>query len=112
MSEQTTTDRLVRYAEAMGWHIAEFPAPTEPPPLPRFNQWADGVEVQRCHGDTWRAWNPLTNPADAIELAEKLDIEFQRFRFGGYLAGEIKELEATLCAAICAAVDAALEKTT
>jgi hypothetical protein len=58
------------------------------------------------------AFNPLTNPADAIELAEKLDIPFERFPGGGYAAGEIDVTSATLCEAICAAVDAALEKTT
>jgi len=83
--------QLVRYAEAMG----RFPR-------------ANGHLV-------WGSWNPLTDANDALELAKKMDVEFQRWPDNTYYANVVNATDDgidnphdTLPAAICAAVDAAL----
>ncbi len=60
-------------------------------------------------------FNPLTNANDALELAGKMNIEFQRWPDNTYYANAanaaddgIDKPHETLPAAICAAVDAAL----
>jgi hypothetical protein len=91
--QKITTDRLVRYAN--------------------------------CGETRWlgHVFDPITNPADAIKLAEKLDIGYRydpsankgaQYRARWYdehgpIPGSPKHTGPTLCAAICAAVDAVLE---
>jgi hypothetical protein len=124
MSEQTTTDRLVGYAKAMGFKphqncSAWFrDSQARLRLLPSNTEAVDGI-----------AFNPIVNLADAIELAKAVGVRgfsltwnpehnkdeqpyqcvllgyfkptprFCRYQGGG----------STDCAAICAAVDAALE---
>ena len=90
--------QLVRYAEAMGFG----------------RTCVVRGKFQVCRdGSGWSPWNPLTDANDALELAEKMEIQFVRQRNGKYVAdivGVYTVVQKTLPAAICAAVDAALEK--
>ena len=79
--------RLLRYAEAMG----RFPR-------------ANGHLV-------WGTWNPLTDANDALELAEAMDVLYERdgnHEFWARTPGACSLQKASLPAAICAAVDAVL----
>jgi hypothetical protein len=59
------------------------------------------------------AFNPLTNPADAIELAEKLNLDVMRSshtrKWAVSKGFNTPFMSENICEAICAAVDAALE---
>ena len=107
--------RLVRYAEAMGWkswHDYRGAGVT------LYKILADGLQVMENRGFdyTTRDWNPLTDANDALELAEKMDLQFERRCNGSgtpsylcwFCTGSRVQRAATLPAAICAAVDAAL----
>lgn len=89
--------RLARYAEAMG-----------------FQDYCMNVEGVLL--SDLKIWNPLTDANDALELAEKMDVRFERCLDGTYWADWPKDRRGrgsradTLPAAICAAVDAVLEK--
>ncbi len=116
--------RLVRYAEAMGWKPyvfgGQFP---QPPgtycivPLRASQEGPPPFRIVRGDYITTNGWNPLTDANDALELAEKMDVEFARrgsscywahWRKDGQHDGSVRA--DTLPAAIGAAVDAALGK--
>ena len=98
MGEATADQkRLVRYAEAMGFGRTCVVRG-------EFNACRDGTG--------WTPWNPLTDANDALKLAEKMNVLFERspdFTYWAEIDGEGASAD-TLPAAICAAVDAALER--
>lgn len=122
----TPEQRLVRYAEAMGWPKSDDGNGPVPPgfdlePPYYFVNPNGSVRVCRKHevedDEVWRfweLWNPLTDANDALKLAEKMDIAYARTYGGSFHAaapGSKKSIQAdTLPAAICAAADAMLEK--
>ena len=115
----TTKKELVRFAEAMGC-VRDDPHP------PRyFLPIAGEVRIILKGEAMHRTFNPRTNPADAIELAEKLDIQFSRDTedriekengLPNYWARPANDAElfyaSTLCDAICDAANAYLEEKT
>ena len=110
----TTTDRLVRFAEAMGYEL-------ETDPTKKYPRKGKCVLFERTlivagtlEKRGTRELNPLTNPADAIELAVKMKCAYEyrpRAKGDKYWAwmDPIEHGADDLCTAICAAVEAALE---
>ena len=107
--EQQRIERIVRYAEAVGWTTKGYQLYAVYSDSPRVRVWD-------ASKSNYRYWNPLTDANDALELAEKLDVEFARrgsscywahWRKDGRHGGSVRAN--TLTSAICAAVDAALD---
>ncbi len=107
--------RFVRYAEVMGWKLEG---------TARYGVWVGGefgvVDgsfcVKRVDASYPETWNPLTDANDALELAEKMNVAFERREpwpeSGPWYWAEIDAVgftSDTLPAAICAAVDAFLD---
>ena len=123
--------RLVRYAEAMGY---TFQVGREMSDRNLILGEPGTCHLARRHGkpdDTLVLWDqgvgmsvnrefhPLTDANDALELAEKMGIEFQRWLDGTCYANAenasdygIDKPHDTLPAASCAAVDTALDNKT
>lgn len=100
--------QLVRYAEAIGWFRARRGSA-----FPRWNfpDFGGGIRVWRYPDTNGKIWNPLTDANDALELAEKMNVLFERspdYNYWAQIDGEGARAD-TLPAAICAAVDAGLE---
>ncbi len=116
----TDRQRIVRYAEVMGWTFWDsLYKQIQHQPCDTYIVSVIGVFVrdEKVAKNNWsRIWNPLTDANDALELAEKLRVRFERqIRRGRGVSYSAwitdREYQGnTLPAAICAAVDAALDK--
>lgn len=115
LTPQQKQEATIRFAKAMGWalppHGEGYPAfwmMTAPDWLPR-------PCLRRDSKSNVEHWDPWTSIADAVELADKLDIRFRRFWGGPYIAdakGRAGEAQPDLCTAICTTALAYLEKET